>query len=447
MPLLRIKLPLIIFVILIAVIGCRGKQGAPKGLPPSDPIENQSAATRSAVIVGSSMGPIFLGDHVSAVCTRCEFPFVAGFLDDPNQKPRSIEDYHSQPLACPNCGHTASDHSMKRRPRDNVMIIAGKKPKRWSVVAFHQDKGEPQSGGVQSAGIKRVVGVSEDRIHFHDGNLYLTPNDAESFGPNDASQLIRKPLAIQQKMAVLIHDTKFSDGSKRWKGSLGDSNRKVFQPRACYLNSSESPSAVIEDSYGCNQNLARSLNETDELLCRFELSSVPVTFSVGFHIRGRKYSTEIDIKRTSCSIYYSEDPEKPKLTSFKSLTPFPRASQSPVVVVSSIDHQLIVAIDGRVIAKQPIVVGPGDVSAHPIWFSVSKTETGESVSVNRIQLYRDIYYFSGPLKAGADGKLLPALLEAKDGYLLIGDNVPLSFDSRHWENPSVSSERIIGVIE
>lgn len=393
------------------------------------------------------MGPNFLGEHISAECPSCQFRFVAGFLDDPNQNRRSIEDYEANPLTCPNCGSTHNNHSLTKRPRDSVTITEGKKPDRWSVVAFHKSEGEPQTA--KSAGIKRVVGVSSEKIKILDGNLYLTPDDADSFRAIDFSELIRKPLKVQQEMAILVHDTEFSDGSERWLKSSIDSNpdMRVFQPRIGYTAKSPRSPAVIEDSYGCNQNLARSLNETDELLCQFEFSSVPDWIWVEFDIRGRHYVAEIRINRHSYKIFDLENPNTTNHASFRRQTQLPLKNGTTVVVVSSIDQQLIIAVNGQVVAKQLLVVGPGNVSAHPIQFKVSKTSSGEPVKINRIKLYRDIYYFSGPLKAGPDGQLAPAIFDAKDGYLLIGDNVPLSFDSRHWIEPSVSAERIIGVIE
>lgn len=452
MPIFSIKLPLLISAILISAIlitaiGCWGDSGRSNGSPSSDLNEHQSASARSAVVVGSSMGPNFLGEHVSAKCLSCKFHFVAGFLDDPNQNRRSIEDYEAQPLTCPNCGSTRNNHSLTKRPRDNVTITEGKKPKRWSVVAFRKNEGEPQTA--KSAGIKRVVGVSGEKINIHGGNLYLTPDDADSFEAIDYSELIRKPLKVQQEMAILIHDTKYADGSERWlKSSIdSDPDMRVFQPRIGYTTNSPRSPAVIEDSYGCNQNLARSLNEMDELLCQFEFSSAPSLLRVSFEMRGRRYAVEVDIKQNRCIIDDLENPAKPKRSSHQGPKLAAQINEAPVVVVSSIDHQLIVAINGQEIAKQPIVVGTGSVSTHPIQFNISKTSSGDTVKINRIRLYRDIYYVSGPLKAGPDGRLAPAILDAKDGYLLIGDNVPLSFDSRHWSEPSVSAERIIGVID
>jgi hypothetical protein len=53
-----------------------------------------------------------------------------------------------------------------------------------------------------------------------------------------------------------------------------------------------------------------------------------------------------------------------------------------------------------------------------------------------------VYYF--PVPEGADGAVR---IEAGDGFVLLGDNVPLSIDSRHWKQPGVLPAKLIGVVQ
>jgi hypothetical protein len=64
--------------------------------------------------------------------------------------------------------------------------------------------------------------------------------------------------------------------------------------------------------------------------------------------------------------------------------------------------------------------------------------------VTHLQLYRDIYYLD-PAGLGSDwrGDSAPAFL---GNFLLLGDNPPISIDSRHWPAGGVPRSQILGRI-
>ena len=59
------------------------------------------------------------------------------------------------------------------------------------------------------------------------------------------------------------------------------------------------------------------------------------------------------------------------------------------------------------------------------------------VSLSHVTLYRDIYYTL------PDGPVAEYQL-ARGEYFVLGDNSPVSIDSRHWEHPGVPRDAFIG---
>ncbi len=66
---------------------------------------------------------------------------------------------------------------------------------------------------------------------------------------------------------------------------------------------------------------------------------------------------------------------------------------------------------------------------------------GLSVGIRRLQVFRDVYYLD-PQGLGRDWSAPAAL--AGDEVLVLGDNVPISRDSRHWQQPGVPRQSILG---
>ena len=55
-----------------------------------------------------------------------------------------------------------------------------------------------------------------------------------------------------------------------------------------------------------------------------------------------------------------------------------------------------------------------------------------------IQINRDLYYFSDHASK---------FTLADDEFLLLGDNVPISIDSRNWDEPAIPRKQILGTLE
>ena len=103
--------------------------------------------------------------------------------------------------------------------------------------------------------------------------------------------------------------------------------------------------------------------------------------------------------------------------------------------MSLIDRQVLVAVDGQtVLVPWPIPQTQQDVvpTGKPVRFGAR----GMPVKVNSLKLYRDVYYTRKGIRESY--KL------GADEYFVLGDNSPISFDSRSWREGAVYSRLFLG---
>lgn len=397
------------------------------------------STSRPAVVSGASMAPNLHGAHIRATCQECNSPFVAGATDDPVHS-ISLKELRRRFIVCPNCGAASDNHRLEEYPADKVQVRANDIPVRWSVVAFRRSL----DGGQQN-GVKRVVGLPGESICFDRGNLYrLTEGRADK----EARTLLRKPLTIQRTMSVPVYDSRYKTATPRWQ-TVSESWQhdrwdpawiwSTFQPCRSF-HGSPAGAIGIEDSVPCNQTVDREANDVDELLLKLTFPKQPETeMAVQFNLRGAVFSlafrwedSEIQFHKPGQNLPLVWNVDRRKL----------QDSDSWVIECSSIDHQITAAINGHEVGSDSIVPGDGKTRRQPIrvgW-------RGAIQVPQRVQLFRDLYYVSAPLKVGSDGRFQPQVLESNQGYLLLGDNVAISHDSRHWQPCEVAKENILGVV-
>jgi signal peptidase I len=109
------------------------------------------------------------------------------------------------------------------------------------------------------------------------------------------------------------------------------------------------------------------------------------------------------------------------------------------ILVSIFDGQAVVAIDEQPIGEPlPLADAAGEPAAAWRVRPARIGATGVALSASDLRLYRDVYYTP---KNGADQKTF-ALRD--DEYFVLGDNSPVSVDSRCWESPGVPERSLIG---
>ena len=111
-----------------------------------------------------------------------------------------------------------------------------------------------------------------------------------------------------------------------------------------------------------------------------------------------------------------------------------------------VDRQIILAVNGRiwrrlVISQENVqqreMASPLD-SEHPLMMAARDAE----LQIQRLRLYRDIYW-TGPLHTADRWQFKRQLRPAE--FFLLGDNVPVSEDSRHWDQ-GIMRKAILGKV-
>ncbi len=109
-----------------------------------------------------------------------------------------------------------------------------------------------------------------------------------------------------------------------------------------------------------------------------------------------------------------------------------------IIEMSTFDRQVIVAVDGH----ELFAPWPCEQSSKrkPLQQPVRIGAAGGEFTVQHLKLYRDVYYTP---KGETDEHPLAKTL-GDDEFYVLGDNSPVSVDSRVWDEPAVRRTALIG---
>jgi signal peptidase I len=399
-------------------------------------------------IVGGSMAEALIGEHYGLTCGDCGFPFACG-LDYPPSNDTAI---------CPNCGFEQAVQPKQLRRGERVLIdrfpFWYRQPKRWEIIAL-QTPGQPQT-----LAVKRVVALPGERLAIRHGDLFLD------------SGILRKSLEQLRQLAILVHDNHYRptiDNSlpPRWQSDTPDSQWRArgdgfqFNPPAssqgdvaaadshqqfdwltyrhwrCTENplprSDESP--VLDNDF-YNAGLSRQLQNVVDLMlaCRLEFSG---RGSLAFRIHDGREVFVVEFSPDHGEIHLLRGDKHVISTRL----PQPIAGREVIFELALCDQQVLVAIDRQIVIDQRYE--PSTAPFRPTSRPLGIGALGLSLCIDRLQVFRDVYYLD-PLCAGIAWSLEKPL--PKDEFILLGDNAPISTDSRHWPNAAVSRKLMMGKV-
>ncbi len=386
------------------------------------------------------MAPTFLGEHFALICEDCGFPFTI----DANNLPKSSRS------VCPNCGfHQEYDPQLQPIPGQQVQIDIQKKPfQRWQVVAVAE---RDATFGT----IKRIVGLPNELVQIVHGNVIID------------GQIAKRPLSLMHNMTNHVFDSSFTprslmDGSLKLSrlntqyestGWTFDRHEKTwtYQPKngthsstfnfLTYQNwrcmshkGGRTEVFPINDNIGYNQNVSRSLNSTDELVIRLHWKLDPGTTACIEFDRGKttyRYLIHADENQTELKMLDRESQTELDSSSCK----FVGSNTDVMATLTTFDFAQVLQINGQVVHEAEGAYS--NLDNHPVALNpVRVGARGGRVQIMRIQIERDFYYLDDSTK---DYQLGP------NEYFVLGDNSPVSRDSRYAEN-GVLVKNILGVV-
>jgi signal peptidase I len=404
------------------------------------------------VVPTGSMAPTLLGWHRELTCPSCASMFVLG-ID---------EDGPSGQAVCPNCGERSLEHAPSVECGGDRVLVEKflyefRRPRRWEVAVFHFP-GDPTQ-----AYVKRVIGLPGESIRISGGDVLA----------ND--QILRKTLAEIRAMKILVHDARFPrrDAGRfpRWVFRHGDQTGAARSGWSCaggkFLHESpvRSVPAVddwlvykhwdpsrgrygpISDFYAYNGSEPRDGNEIKDLGMEARIRVTRDVESLLLSIRSGadQFLVRIPVSATG-SISVSRNLRSIGLANcynpFKDDGLWPKSVQ---IECAAIDRRLQVAIDGR------LLFDPYDYDASRSGSAADESPIalgvrGGSLEVSDLRIYRDIYY-TGSLAntpRSPHGMRKPVSL-GPDDYFVLGDNSPVSNDSRFWsDGPIVRGSMFVG---
>lgn len=395
-------------------------------------------------VSGASMADNLLGDHFASTCQDCGFR-IRFDADDPPNGGR---------IVCPNCGFAqdASVH-LVRHLGQRVVIDRWNHANvdRWQVVAVSN----PEESGHFS--VKRVVGLPGERISIADGDIFAD------------GQICRKTLQQLDSMAIVVHDNAYRIGQppdtrprwlpekthSAWRNqeheitfipSLTSQNDRTnrsddgfdwlaYRHWRCVANplprEQESP---LLDNYGYNQRVSRHLNRVTDLRVIANMQVAGDDGRLAFAIDDGRDVFELVAEPRSRILTLNRNDETVGNYQMPAAAYFKRFQ----IDLALFDHQLVMAIDGKEFIDhkyQP------STKHRPAIRPIKIGSDTLPLRIHRVTVLRDLYYLS---PSGLDEQWISPTVLPKGHYFLLGDNTPISRDSRHWKQHGISRDKFIG---
>ena len=395
------------------------------------------AQPRPGIIVGSSMSPNLLGDHYFVTCSGCGFPYACD-IEQANERPN---------LVCPNCGSKTDRSTCPTRLATSVEVQMNGSPiERWDTVAFRLPS-DVSPNGNSMAGVKRVVGLPGETIEFRDGQLFSN------------GCVVRKTIDQQKAIRIPIHDSHYAlPGNQCWfipadsDWRLGPSFQFQpnsvdkadvqwieFQNRRNYSHESNDLQAgklfPIEDFYAFNQSLSRDLNPMDDVFVALE-TTIPIGGILAWQFNHRGEIFEFQIQSQPFSLTVSSPNETIESKLLKSDIEL-KTDDPMTIEFSSFDLRLLVWVNGKKVFCHELTESEQPVSADLLKIGAAN----RPLVIERIRIWRDLYYMSDQDRRSSNPTTV-----AEDGYYVLGDNLPISIDSRHWKSPTLPKANVIGKV-
>jgi len=388
----------------------------------------------SSRIAGGSMGERLAGEHCRMVCEDCGQSFLCGLSPLP---------LHTR-VICPNCGYADNEIASAKKALGRRIFIDRaslmfRPPRRWEIIVLRNPV------QADKIAVKRVIALPEETVHIAHGDIYIN------------GRIARKSLEEQRAIALLVYDANHpsrTSGScwkseklpSRWRSKAG---HFVYSPGALdeppdWLSyhhsagrSEPQAAAPITDLSAYNQAAPRREEDvhavTDLLLSfRFKFSDRRGTLFVRVDDGESLFETRLRFDKGVCELRRTN-----KLVGAETTAELTRQAGLQLVEVSLFDRQYLLAINGKIVFALPRLTSGRDVRPAKTPFAIGAQ--GNEVEIEDLKIFRDVYYYNSP--PNSNGK--DSVCLGPQEYFLLGDNCPISEDSRSWPNGGAVSARLL----
>jgi signal peptidase I len=370
------------------------------------------------VVSSGSMAPAYLGPHRMVRCPDCGMPFDCD----------ADASLAAATVTCPNCGRREIPLDSEIISGDRLLVdratFAVRSPQRWELAMF---RGPERA---EEYCVKRIVGLPGETVEIRGGRVYID------------GTIACKSLPQQCSMAIPVHDTAWAgdkrDLPSRWSAqpfddwqAAGSGFRSTVSTAVVnwlsYTHWRRGPGSAgaieessVFDEDGYNPSVSRPLNRVTDLMLVARLSAIGAGTLLLRANDGRE-AYQIAIKPATGTISLSANEKV-----VRSIQTAPALLDQPTELLFSLfDRQILLAIGGR--QRLLFLLAPTEGPWRPTSTPFAIGHRGLRVEITRLQIWRDAYYTS-PRSTGASSvtRLGP------DEYFVLGDNSPISRDSRLW---------------
>lgn len=386
------------------------------------------------VVSSGSMAPALLGPHRTGRCSVCGQPLLSDAVDS-----------GADAAVCPNCGWPGNPLVPGATAGDRLLVERASlslwPAKRWEVLVMHcPDRADEYC-------VKRVVGLPGEKVEIRGGAVYIN------------GQIARKTLAQQRALAVPVNDAACwpvdprlpprwradpasywgndfkgfryfkregaTDGTIDWL-SYVHWRRKASDP-------TQVQEAPIRDDDPINPNVSRRLNDVTDLMLVAQLSATGsgrVYLRCGDGGQAAQISNpKSEISKLRCQISLAPKTGRIELQQDGRQIQavelgHPILTRSTELLLSTFDRQVLLALDGQVVLTYWLAPAEEIVpNSRPLAIG----SDGIAIDIERLQVMRNVYY-TPPRRLGA----ATTWQLKSDEYFVLGDNSPVSVDSRTW---------------
>jgi signal peptidase I len=396
------------------------------------------------VVPSGSMATTLLGVHRDVVCADCGHRFAYG----------TDQRLLAGVTVCPNCGSTTTEATeLPELPGERVLIdratLGWRDPQRWEVVAFRHPR------DARMICVKRVAGLPGEEVQIREGDLYID------------GQIQRKTLEQQRAQAVLVHDANHEPVSSKalprcWQGESG-SRWQVSGGRFLHPSGGEAMDwcvyhhwqwepgrldraceTAVSDDLPYNRAWPRHVEEirpVGDLILSFRV--VQAEGRGRLAVRARAGEREFLLTIDPLGGSYEVRADGVLVGEKGAVSICRQREQGSRWEVSVVDRQFLVAVDGRPLVTYAYEMADGKaVGSGTGRFSIGCQ--GLQVEIRDVRVDRDVYYTRPPGVEARWGFDRPYRLGA-DEYFVLGDNSPISEDSRVWcGGPGVPRKLLYG---